>query len=282
MKHFVCLLALCLVAVQALPEPDQLIKLDPDTAATPVEESVPIEVFTTEATTTEETSTPRKERSQGTVADRTKLVTDLFKDYDRKVNPDDIKLKFGLTLMDLHVLESEDAVESQVWLRQDWNDARLAWNPEEYGGTELIRMTPDQVWTPDVTLYNSADPVGMVNCWKTNVLIYSNGNIMWVPPCKMISGCHLNLRKEPYGENTCTFKFGSWTFDGYTMDLQFHKNDTKADVSHLSNTSGFEIVGNVATRNEVYYPCCPEPYVNLSYNLTLKRIPGDELFKRMQ
>jgi len=270
MKNFIFLVAVCLVAVQAFP--DEHIKLEPDTIVKELEE----------ATTVETPTTPKKPiKSQGTVADRTKLVNDLFKEYNKGVNPDDINLKFGVTLIDLHVLETENAVESYVWLVQNWTDARLKWNPEEYGGTELVRLESNKIWKPDFTLYNSADTVNMVNCWESNVLIYSNGNILWVPPCKMTSSCALNLRKEPYGKNVCTWKFGSWTFDGLTMDVQFNKDMKSMDITHMENTSGFEVVENVAERHERYYSCCPEPYLDLSFNLTLKRIPGEELFKRM-
>jgi len=274
MKNFICIVALCLVAVQAFP--DELIKLESDALLQALEESVP----TTEATATVEEAKPRTTKSQGTAADRTRLVTELFKTYNKKINPDDVKLEFGVNLVDFHVLEKEDAVESYVWLRQDWADPRLKWDPKDYGGVELIRLDAEDVWKPDVTLYNSADPVNMVNCWHSNVLIYSSGKVLWVPPCKMTSTCHLNLRREPYGENMCSFKFGSWTFDGNILDIQLFNKTAGMDVSNIINTSGFEIVGNVAERNDVYYPCCEEPYPNLTFNLTVKRIPGEELFHR--
>jgi len=296
MKHFVCLFALCLVAAQALP--DGLFKLDPGTITKTLEEAAatlttseaPVEHSTTLAPATDpttptadlpevKTSTESKIKSQGTTADRTRLVTDLFKDYNKRVNPDDVKLVFGATLLDLHVLEKEDALETHIWLTYNWTDQRLTWNPEEYGGVEIMRLKSGQVWKPDVTLYNSADPVNMVHCHETNVLLYSTGKIMWIPPCKMTSMCHLNLRREPYGENTCTLKFGSWTYDGNTLDLQL--NNSSMEVSEFTNTSGFELVGNVAEREDKYYPCCAEPYPNVQFNLTLKRIPGEELFKRL-
>lgn len=95
----------------------------------------------------------------------------------------------------------------------------MKWDPTEYGGADIVRLESNEIWKPDVTLYNSADPVNMINCWESNVLIYSTGKILWVPPCKMTSQCHYNLKKNPYGEQTCTLKFGSWTFDGNILDL---------------------------------------------------------------
>jgi len=221
-----------------------------------------------------------KTSAQGTVEDRTKLVDKLFKDYNNKVNPDSVKVKFGVSLIDFHILEDKDAMESYTWLKYVWQDPRLAWNEEEFGGATVLRIEPGMVWKPDITLYNTADPVNMINCWESNVLIFSNGEILWVPPCKMVSRCHLTLRKEPYGEQVCGLKFGSWTFDGFVLDLDFYKGNKTMDLTDLNNASGFEILSNEAERKDKYYPCCKEPYPDLTFNLTIKRIPGEELFKK--
>jgi len=197
----------------------------------------------------------------------------------KKVNPDSIKLKFGASLIDFSVSEQRDVLESYLWLKYVWDDPRLSWTPEEFGGATVLRLDPDELWTPDVTLYNSADPVNMVNCWKSNVILYSTGKVLWVPPCKVRSQCSFNLRKQPYGEQKCILKFGSWTFDGNVMDVQFYNGTAGLDLSDMHNSSGFEIVKNVAERHDKYYSCCEEPYPDLTFNLTLKRIPGDELFK---
>jgi len=218
---------------------------------------------------------------QGTVQDRQKLLKDLFQTYNNKVNPDAIKLKFGVYLMNFKVCEKDDALESVVWLRYSWDDQRLVWDPEEYGGAEVIRLDPREIWTPDVTLYNTADPVNMVSCNPTNVVLRNNGTVLWIPPCKIVSQCTLNLRKEPYGEQNCSFKFGSWTFDGNIMDLRFYDDSKPAlELSELRNSSGFEITRNVATRHVRYYSCCEEPYEDLTFNITIKRLPGEELFHK--
>jgi len=132
-----------------------------------------------------------------------------------------------------------------------------------------------------VTLYNSADPVNMVNCWESNVLIWATGKVLWVPPCKMTSTCNLKLRKRPYGEQECILKFGSWTFDGNVLDVQFYNGTKGLDLSELHNSSGFEIVSTTAEKNVKYYSCCPDPYPDLTFNFTIKRIPAEELFHKL-
>jgi len=219
---------------------------------------------------------------QGSEPDRTRLVADLLKEYDSRINPDDIKLKFGVTLLDFNVREDIKAIDSYVWLKYVWEDDRLAWDPKDYGGAEVIRLDPTAIWKPDVTLYNSADPVNMVNCWESNTLIYPTGKVLWVPPCKMTSMCNLKLKKQPYGEQECHMKFGSWTLDGNILDLQLYNGTKGLDLAEMHNSSGFEIVSTTAQRNSKEYSCCPgEPYIDLTFNMTIRRLSPEELFHKL-
>jgi len=269
------ILASAILVAVAHAAPDLLSSL-----AAPVENAIS-EVTTTKAPAISgTTAAPISTATQGTVEDRTRLVGTLFKDYNKKVNPDDIKLKFGVSLIDFHILEQKDAMDSYVWLRYTWQDPRLKWNTEEYGGATVLRMDADMVWKPDITLYNTADPVNMINCWDSKVLIFSSGEILWVPPCKMLSHCDLTLNKQPYGEQVCGMKFGSWTFDGNVLDVDFYQGNKTIDLSDLNNSSGFEVLSTTAKKTDKYYPCCVEPYPDLTFNVTIKRIPGEQLIKK--
>ena len=43
------------------------------------------------------------------------------------------------------------------------------------------RLPPDKVWKPDIVLFNNADGNYEVR-YKSNVLIYPDGEVLWVPP----------------------------------------------------------------------------------------------------
>jgi len=226
------------------------------------------------------TPAPRKiQMSQGTVADRTRLVADLFGgDYNKHIIPDNVTVKFGMALINFDICAKKKVLSTYFWLRYVWKDSRLAWDPEEYGGTSVLRFDPNSVWRPDITLYNSADSAKMVSCTETNILMYSNGEVLWVPPCKAISHCPgLTLHTEPYEPQTCSLKFGSWTYDGNTMDLKFYDNKAEIDVSDMVNSSNFEFISTTAEKHERYYACCAEPYIDVTFNMTVQRRPGCEL-----
>ena len=42
-----------------------------------------------------------------------------------------------------------------IGLFQTWNDKYLTWDPAEYGGVESLRVDSDDIWLPDVMLYNT-------------------------------------------------------------------------------------------------------------------------------
>ncbi len=37
---------------------------------------------------------------------------------------------------------------------QAWRDPRLSWNFSEHGGIKDLNLPANQIWAPDITLYN--------------------------------------------------------------------------------------------------------------------------------
>lgn len=37
---------------------------------------------------------------------------------------------------------------------QMWTDYGLRWDPKEYGDIKVVRLPYDQIWRPDIFLYN--------------------------------------------------------------------------------------------------------------------------------
>ena len=43
---------------------------------------------------------------------------------------------------------------SAVFLFQYWTDEFLVWDPEDYGGVDKVFLSVENIWRPDVVLYN--------------------------------------------------------------------------------------------------------------------------------
>ena len=73
-------------------------------------------------------------------------------------------------------------------------------------------------------------------------------------------------------------KFGSWTYDGYMVDLR-HINQRGGnnrvamgmDLQEYYISTEWDVMTAPAIRNEKYYPCCEEPYPDIIFYLTLRR-----------
>ncbi|KAL2079946.1 hypothetical protein ACEWY4_023739 [Coilia grayii] len=86
----------------------------------------------------------------------------------------------------LHILipqqdEKNQVLTTNIWLNMKWFDHYLQWNQTEYPGVKNLRFTTEQVWTPDILLYNSADDK-FDSTFKTNVLCNSSGYCEYLPP----------------------------------------------------------------------------------------------------
>lgn len=129
-------------------------------------------------------------------------------------------------------------------------------------------MAQHEIWQPDITLYNSithnTDYYG-----ATNFLVWQNGNVLWVPPATFATLCDSNLRDWPFDTHTCTLMFGSWVHDANEIDVKTNHSDSR-DELFIDNPE-WDVIEIVSGRNVVTYECCPEPYVNVQYNITIAR-----------
>lgn len=53
-----------------------------------------------------------------------------------------------------HQDERDQVLTLYLWIRQEWTDAYLRWDPDAYGGLDAIRIPSSLVWRPDIVLYN--------------------------------------------------------------------------------------------------------------------------------
>lgn len=205
-----------------------------------------------------------------TWADR--LKKDLLKDYDPSLRPSQhynvTTVETSITITHVEINEIKSTLSVYGWMKFTWNDPKLTWNPADYGYLDVVRMDPTIVWRPDVVLYNNAGGSDNHHYGDTNALVYNGGKVLWVPPTEYHAFCELNMRLWPFDYQKCTLKIGSWTFDGYKLNLTVG-DDPQIEI--LVKNSEWRIVKVAAERHTTFYPCCTEPYIDITYNVTLQR-----------
>lgn len=128
---------------------------------------------------------------------------------------------------------------TNLWVKQKWYDYKLKWDPEDYGGVEMLYVPSEQIWLPDVVLFNNWDGNYEVTLMTKATLKYT-GEVFWEPPAiysrfnsfsstqslnfllisLLESSCEMNVEYFPYDEQSCFMKFGSWTYNGAQVDLK--------------------------------------------------------------
>ena len=71
---------------------------------------------------------------------------------------------------------------------------------------------------------------------------------------------------------TCTLKFGSWTYDGTKVDLGFFDDLDEVDITDYMPSNEWRLLAHPAEKHVKYYPCCTEPYIDLTFTVVIKRI----------
>nr|XP_030730735.1 neuronal acetylcholine receptor subunit alpha-5 [Globicephala melas] len=201
------------------------------------------------------------------------LFKDLFQDYERWVRPvehlnDKIKIKFGLAISQLvDVDEKNQLMTTNVWLKQEWIDVKLRWNPDDYSGIKVIRVPSDSLWTPDIVLFDNAD--GRFEGASTKTVVRYDGTVTWTPPANYKSSCTIDVTFFPFDLQNCSMKFGSWTYDGSQVDIILEDQDV--DKRDFFDNGEWEIVSATGSKGNRTDSCCWYPYI--TYSFVIKRLP---------
>ena len=54
-------------------------------------------------------------------------------------------------------------------------------------------------------------------------IIQYHGEVLWMPAAIFKSTCPVDIYYFPFDSQICKMKFGSWTYDGFKLDLLFHE-----------------------------------------------------------
>uniref|UniRef100_A0AAN0N5Z2 Nicotinic acetylcholine receptor n=1 Tax=Polyphagotarsonemus latus TaxID=1204166 RepID=A0AAN0N5Z2_9ACAR len=215
--------------------------------------------------------------------DAKRLYDDLMSNYSNLVRPvknlsEPVTVRIKLKLSQLIEVNLKDQImTTSMWVEQYWHDGLLTWNPDDYGGIKMMHVPSDQIWRPDIVLYNNAAGDFEVTL-STKAQLSHKGDIKWNPPAMFKSYCEIDVEYFPFDEQTCLMKFGSWTNDGWILDLR-HVDEIpgQSDVEFGIDLSDFylsvewDLIEVPARRHTKYYLCCESPYLDLTFNISMRR-----------
>ena len=181
-----------------------------------------------------------QELSENTNGVTAQLRSDLLKNYSRRTYPwesawdlsktsgglrQGLPIELGINFHRIFEVDvASGVVDLIVWVRQQWHDPRLSWDPEKYGNITQAHFwigdgtgpggETSEIWTPDLELWN------MESSWQDTLVnehavASSDGTVFWSRPGHMKVVCRFRgLERFPFDRLDCTAEVGSWGFSG--------------------------------------------------------------------
>ncbi|CAG0884981.1 unnamed protein product [Cyprideis torosa] len=223
-----------------------------------------------------------------------KIQSTILNDYNSNVSPLTQKrplvAALGFELLRLDIDEGSHTVWATASLQLVYSDNRLRWKPQAFGEIESITIPGEKIWKPDIVLYNESPkgfrPAAIFNeLTHTQALIRSTGDVVFVPPLKLGALCTLDYKYWPSDVQNCSFRFGSWSMNGETLNFGLldplmaascpavQAVQIRAELDDVS--VDWFLVNQSASRHTNFYPCCPgQPFHELHFEFILLRRTG--------
>ncbi|XP_046373231.2 neuronal acetylcholine receptor subunit alpha-10-like [Haliotis rufescens] len=216
----------------------------------------------------------RTPEEMANIPDEQRLMNHIMRGYEKAVRPvrnatTAVIIRMGLTLTQIFDMDEKNQVlVTNVWLDQEWVDEFLTWNPMMFNNITMLRIPCHKLWLPDIVLYNNAAEYtdGLM---PANAMVASDGNVFWPVPTKLQSSCKVDVTYFPFDIQRCRLKFGSWTYDGYQVDIT--NRTTEVDLSNYVVNGEWELIRIKIVRNVVRYACCDEPFPDVTFYVTIRR-----------
>jgi len=208
---------------------------------------------------------------------RHKLRTDLLSRYTKDVHPvkdhrQAVRVDLGMALIHLDLDERKSVLEVDGWMRLNWTDEYLKWDPVQYNNLTQIHFGSEEIWRPDIQLYNNAEGSNLNHYGTTHFLVFPTGVVLWVPPAKFRSFCKVDLRAWPQDSQSCKLKFGSWTSHGNQIDLGLFHNMSSVELLNFYTTNKeWAVLEATASRSTNTYESVPETYPDVTFTFLLQR-----------
>ena len=91
-----------------------------------------------------------------------RLIQDILKGTDPSIHPvlahdTVLNLSFNMKIWQgMNIDEKHQTITIQNYFQMTWINEFLRWDPKKYENVTKIALSPENVWTPDIVLLNSA------------------------------------------------------------------------------------------------------------------------------
>ncbi|XP_076065659.1 neuronal acetylcholine receptor subunit alpha-7-like [Oratosquilla oratoria] len=208
-----------------------------------------------------------------------RIKNKILKNYDKTAMPHrdhngTTTVYYSLSPIGIWMNDDTQIMTMNTFVYMFWKDERLSWEPEDFGGMKYVFFSPDQIWRPDITLYNNAKVKETHHYGNQPVMAFRNGYLYWVPSAELNVECPQDLTYWPYDRQVCILFLGSWSRHGWQLNPESWNGRNKTAVNlkwYMKTSHHWRVEAATIERVVMKYDCCPEPYVTLDVEITLAR-----------
>lgn len=172
----------------------------------------------------------------------------------------------------VEINEKFQTLRLKIWVRLNWTDCRLRWDPSAYQDQDQIYVPYARLWMPDVTLYEEISELGSLSEMKDyRACVSSDGTVQYNFPSTVTTACSIDVTYFPFDRQICKLTFGSWIYSG--KHLEVFASSSSADVSTFLNNNEWRLISMKSEKIVHYYNCCAYSFSEVSFNLTIQREP---------
>lgn len=171
--------------------------------------------------------------------------------------------------------EKDGYMTTALFPKIQWTDPRLTWNESLCGGIKEIEIPAEDIWVPDIEVYNSFKESMADNAMHPIVTVLSNGMATYVPRRHVQTPCHFDLLNFPYDSQVCELVMGSWMYEMSKVAL-LPASTSKSQLLKFARASDWDVLGLDVTAASAHYGLDDTSleYGTMYSKLTIKRRPS--------
>ncbi|XP_046549881.1 neuronal acetylcholine receptor subunit beta-3-like [Haliotis rubra] len=213
-----------------------------------------------------------------TDASKGNLLGSLLESYQREVSPrpgnnQSVEVTLDLAIRQVvDLAQTKQILRTNLWIRLNWTDHRLQWNPSRFDGTDAIYVPQDTIWTPDLTLYDDAafgSNIALSERKFHQLKVTNDGRVTQRFPTVVSSLCGVDTTYFPFDKQRCPLQFGLWLHDD---DLVTLITDQTGDTTSYLENAEWYLNGVDAEKKPYLYNGLV--YSTITYTVTIQRRPA--------
>ncbi|KAK6185906.1 hypothetical protein SNE40_008042 [Patella caerulea] len=155
-----------------------------------------------------------------------RLRKSLFGNYSKEIVPlynqsVPLQVQMSFFLIMIHDLDMKNQVlTASGWLKIEWYDEFLRWNPADYGGIDELIVFQREVWLPDLFVENTAQDYKELGNDAMLISVSHRGKIFWEPGIVTETSCAVNIGRYPFDSQSCDIRYLTWMHTNRTLTVE--------------------------------------------------------------